>query len=177
MRSPVLRALQWHWLLRIATATTLAVTLLAATGALAQNTGAPARPLFKKYIGNPDTDALLKEPAVRTRLEAMLGKQLAQLLRNLDVRSDVELIGGALALRGNAAHKGGEEEAIVCIADHGPVPLVEAAIFSRGRVTVFAKAPQYDYLTLCVKDWITQVNSGHRDRFTQPKNVQVVARP
>jgi hypothetical protein len=168
---------QWRWLATIAIATIVAIAMLAATSALAQTSAAPARPLFKKYIGNPDTDALLKEPAVRTRLESMLGKQLAQLMRNLDVRGDVELIGGALALRGNAAHKGGEEEAIVCINDYGPVPLVEAAILSKGRVTVFAKAPQYEYAMLCVKDWITQVNSGHRDRMTQPKNVQVVARP
>jgi hypothetical protein len=136
-----------------------------------------ARPLLKKYIGNPDTDALLKEPAVRSRLEAMLGTQMPQLMRNLNVRSDVELVGGALALQGNAPHKGGEEEAIVCIADQGPTPHVEAAVFSKGRVTVFAKAPQYEYLMICIKDWITQVNSGHRDRMAQPKNVQVVARP
>jgi hypothetical protein len=35
----------------------------------------------------------------------------------------------------------------------------------------------------CVKDWITQVNSvtqvnsGHRDRFARPDNVRVVAKP
>ncbi len=56
---------------------------------------------------------------------------------------------------------------------HSP-SLVEAAIFSRGKITVFAAAEKYEYLTLCVKDWITQANSGHRDRTTQPKNVSVV---
>ena len=152
----------------------IAAALLVASGALAQGSG---RPLLKKYIGNPDTDALLKEPAVRGPLEAMLGKQLPRLLQNLNVRSDVELSGGALALSGNAPHKGGEEEAIVCIADQGPVPHVEAAIYSKGKVTIFTKSPQYDGVMICVKDWVTQVNSGHRDRFTQPKNVQVVARP
>ncbi len=164
----------WRLLPLIASAALVAVALLATSAALAQ---APTRPLLKKYIGNPDTDALLKEPAVRARLDAMLGKQLPTLLRNLNVKGDVELIGGALALSGNAPHKGGEEEAIVCISDFGPLPMVEAAIFSKGKVTVYAKAPQYEYLMLCVKDWITQVNSGHRDRMTQPKNVQVVAKP
>ena len=165
---------QSNWLAPIACAAVAALALLAATGALAQAGGAASRPLMKKYIGNPDTDALLREPSVRAPLEAMLGKQMPRLIANLNVRSDVELIGGALALSGNAAHGGGIEEAIVCIADHGPAPLVEAAIFSRGKVTVFAKAQQYEYLTRCVKDWITQVNSGHRDRTTQPKNVQVI---
>ena len=155
----------------------LVASLVLAAAALAQGSAAPTRPLLKKYIGNPDTDALLKEPAVRAQLEAMLGKQLPVLIRNLNVKGDVELIGGALALSGNAPHKGGEEEAIVCIADAGPVPYVEAAIFSKGKVTIFTKSPQYEGLSICVKDWVTQVNSGHRDRFMQPKNVQLVAKP
>lgn len=155
----------------------VAAATLATSSALAQGSVAPTRPLLKKYIGNPDTDALLREPAVRAPLEAMLGKQLPVLIRNLNVKGDVELIGGALALSGNAAHKGGEEEAIVCIADQGPVPLVEAAIFSKGKVTIYAKGPQYEYTMLCIKDWITQVNSGHRDRMAQPKNVQLIVKP
>jgi len=168
---------QWRLLALIAGAAFAAIAVLAATGALAQTGGGPTRVLMKKYVGTPNSDAMLKEPTVRAQLEAMLGRQLPTLMRNLDVRSDVDLIGGALAINGNANHKGGEEEAIVCIADQGPVPLVEAAIFSRGRVTVFAKAPQYEYLMLCIKDWVTQVNSGHRDRMTQPKNVQLMAKP
>ena len=167
----------WPPLALIAYAAITAVATLAASSALAQGSAAPGRPLLKKYIGNPDTDALLKEPAVRAQLEAMLGKQLPVLIRNLNVKGDVELIGGALALHGNAVHKSGEEEAVVCIADQGPVPHVEAAIFSKGKVTIFTKGPQYENVMICVKDWVTQVNSGHRDRMTQPKNVQLVAKP
>ncbi len=167
----------WPPLALIACAAITAVATLAASSALAQGSAAPGRPLMKKYICNPVTDALLKEPSVRPQLEAMLGKQLPVLIRNLNVTGEVELINGALALSGNAPHKGGEEEAIVCIADAGPVPYVEAAIYSKGKVTVFTKSPQYDGVMLCVKDWITQVNSGHRDRMAQPKNVQLVAKP
>ncbi len=163
----------WRPLALVAIVAIAAAAVLAASSALAQGNAAPARHLMKKYIGNPDTDALLKEPAVRSQLEAMLGQQLPRLIRNLNVKGDVELIGGALALQGNAPHKGGEEEAIVCIADQGPTPLVEAAIYSNGKVTIFAKGPQYEYVMICVKDWVTQVNSGHRDRSTQPKNVKL----
>ena len=152
----------------------LALLLAAPMVASAQ---AAAQPLLKKYIGNPNTDALLKEPAVRSQLEAMLGKQLPRLMQNLDVRTDVELIGGALSLSGNAPHKGTEEEAIVCIADFGPVPVVEAAILSKGKIAIFAKAQQYEFLMRCAKDWVTLANSGHRDRFTQPKNVQLISKP
>lgn len=59
----------------------------------------------------------------------------------------------------------------------GAVPIAAAAAFSEGRVSMFAKAPQYDFLMRCVKDRVTQVNSGHRNRMTQPKNVQVMATP
>jgi hypothetical protein len=161
--------------LNVVAASALALSLLIAP--LAASAQASGRPLLKKYIGNPDTDALLREPAVQSQLQALVGKQLPHLLRNLNVRSDVELIGGALALVGNAARGGGVEEGIVCIADHGPTPLIEAAIFSKGKIAVYAKAAQYDYLMICIKDWITQVNSGYRDRMTQPKNVQLVAKP
>ena len=152
----------------------LALLLIAPIAAAAQGS---TRPLLTKYVGTPRSYEMLKEPTVRPQLEALLGKQLPTLMRNLDVRSDVDLIGGALAIDGNANHKGGEEEAIVCISDTAPVPLVEAAILSKGRVTIFAKAHQYEFLMLCVKDWVTQVNSGHRDRFTQPKNVQLISKP
>jgi len=133
--------------------------------------------LQSRYVGQPNGDILLKEPVVRAQLDAQVGRQLPRLLRNLNVASDVELIGGALAVSGNAAHQGGEEEAIVCITEVGTAPLVEAAIFSKGRISIYAKAAQYEYLMRCVKDWVTQVNSGHRDRMVQPKNVQLLAKP
>jgi hypothetical protein len=164
------------WLTRTNLVALAALLLWLLAAPLAASAQAPGRPLLKKYIGNPDTDALLREPAVQSQLQALLGRNLPHLVRNLNVRSDVELIGGALALVGNAAHGGGVEEGIVCIADHGPTPLIEAAIFSKGRIAVYAKAAQYDYLMICIKDWITQVNSGHRDRMAQPKNV-VLTKP
>lgn len=73
----------WHILAAIALAAVAAVATLAASSALAQGSG---RPLLKKYIGNADTDALLKEPGVRAPPEAMLGKQLPQLLRSANVQ-------------------------------------------------------------------------------------------
>jgi hypothetical protein len=135
---------------------------------------AQARALLAKYTAAPardDTDGFLKEPAVRAQLQRVAGNQLPRLMQNLEVRTSIDLVGGGFRISGNAPHQGTEEEAVICVNPFGPV--VEAAIFSRGRITVFATAEQYEYLTLCVKDWITQVNSGHRDRFTQPKNVTV----
>jgi hypothetical protein len=139
--------------------------LAAAGAAHAQST-----PPLRKYVGSPDYPALLKEPAVKANLQAVVGKQLPTLMRNLNVASDIDRIGGALAVVGNAPHKGGEEEGVICVSEYDGK--VEAAILSKSRITVFAKDPNYEYLMLCIKDWITQVNSQHRDRFKQPNNVQ-----
>ena len=170
---------------RVALATFVAAALLAVNGASwaqtaaqqqAQAREAQAKALLAKYTAYPgrhDTDGLLKEPAVKAALQKVVGAQLPKLLQNINVRGDVAYDGGSLVINGNAPHKGGEEEGVVCVSPYSP-GLVEAAIFSKGKVSVFATAEKYEFLTLCVKDWITQVNSGHRDRFTQPKNVQVI---
>jgi hypothetical protein len=142
----------------------------------AQAREAQARALLAKYTAAPgrdDSDGLLKEPAVRTELQRVVGNQLPKLMQNINVRGSIAFDGGSLGISGNAPHKGTEEEGVVCVNPFGP-SLVEAAIFSKGKVTVFTTAEKYEYVTLCVKDWITQANSGHRDRFSQPKNVQVL---
>jgi len=170
---------------RVALAASVALALLAISGApqaqtaaqqQAQAREAQAKALLAKYTATPgreDSDGLLKEPAVKAALQKVVGAQLPKLLQNINVRGTIAFDGGSFVLAGNAPHKGGEEEGVVCVSPYSP-GLVEAAIFSKGRIAVFASAEKYEYLTLCVKDWITQVNSGHRDRFTQPKNVQVV---
>jgi len=144
----------------------IAVVALATTTAQAQSSTPPLR----KYVGSPDYPALLKEPAVKAKLQAVVGKQLPALMRNLDVTGDMGLVSGAITISGNASHKGGEEEGVICVSEYDST--LQAAILSKGRITVFAKDNSYDNLMICIKDWITQVNSGHRDRFTQPKNVQ-----
>lgn len=137
---------------------------------------AQAKALLVKYTATPgreDSDALLKESAVQEQLKRIVGAQLPRLMQNINVRGAIAYDGGSLVIVGNAPHKGGEEEGVVCVSPYSP-GLVEAGLFSKGKITVFGTAQKYEYLTLCVKDWITQVNSGHRDRMTQPKNVSFV---
>ena len=140
------------------------LTLAAAT-AQAQNT-----PPLRKYVGSPDYPALLKEPAVKAKLQAVVGKQLPALMHSISVTGDMGLVSGAITISGNAPHKGGEEEGVICVAEYDGT--VQAALLSNRRITVFANDKGYDNLMICIKDWITQANSGHRDRFAQPKNVQ-----
>ena len=179
-----------RWLVTSSLASIVGVWLIAADEVAAQApTPAPqktmeqakareaqAKALLAKYTAAPgrdDSEGLLKEPAVRAELQRVVGNQLPKLMQNTNVRGAIAYDGGSLVISGNAPHKGGEEEGVICVNPYSP-GLVEAAIFSRGKITVFATAEKYEYLSLCVKDWITQVNSGHRDRTTQPKNVSVV---
>lgn len=47
-------------------------------------------------------------------------------------------------------------------------PFVSAALLSNGAVTIYSANPDYGAQNLCIKDWITQVNSAHHDRFLHP---------
>ena len=94
---------------------------------------------------------------------------------NLNVRGGVDLSGETLSVNGNAPHQGTEEEAIVCVTVLPLKTIVEAAILSKGAVTVFAQEEKYENASICIKDWITLVNSSHADRFQQPANVRVTS--
>jgi hypothetical protein len=127
--------------------------------------------LRQKYVGNDDTDAFLAEPAIRGELMRLLGPNLAHLRQNLDVRGSVDFVSGALSLPGNAVRGGGLEEAIVCVSAGIQV---HAAIFSKNAFAIYTRATNYDGLPICIKDWITQVKSGHWDRLKQPVDVTLV---
>lgn len=144
--------------------------------ASAQNAAgsSPGAQLLRQYAGSYDTDGLLRHPRVRPQLQALLGTELPHLDRNLAVRGSVDVIGGELSIDGNAEHAGTEEEAVVCVSGDGPT--VMAAILSGITITVYARATSYDEVSRCIKDWITQANSRHRDRLAQPGNVRLAAR-
>lgn len=132
------------------------------------------RDMIAKWAGNYDTDAFLYQPAIHTELQKLLGSELEHLMHNLNVRGAVDLSGQTLSVNGNAPHQGTEEEAIVCVTVLPLKTIVEAAILSKGAVTVYTREEQYENASICVKDWITLANSRHADRFKQPANVKVV---
>ena len=147
--------------------------MTAGTGTVsAQGAEDAARAMLVKWAGSYDTDAFLRQPGVGAELKKLLGPELEHLERNLNVKGAVDLSGSTLSVSGNAPHGGTEEEAIVCVTPTNM--LVEAAILSKGIITVYANEDKYEYATICIKDWITQANSGHVDRMKQPANVRVV---
>lgn len=133
---------------------------------------APRQTGLRRYAGAYTWDHMFDEPPVKAELNRLLGPELEHLKRNLFVSGSIDLIGGYLAISGNAAHQGGEEEAIACIAEK-PVA-VHVAILTGGRIKVYSRATGYEGVPICIMDWITQANSEHRDRFQKPANVDLV---
>lgn len=129
--------------------------------------------LLSRYAGTWDSDSLLSQPAIQERLRQLTGSAMPHLMQNLDVRGAIDVVGGALSVSGNAPHQGTEEEAVVCVGAGGL--RVEAALISAGTVTVYMPNGSYENLSLCIKDWITLVNSRHVDRLRQPANVRLYA--
>jgi hypothetical protein len=160
--------------LRMAYIAAIGMVGLLASAGVVQSDEVIQRAMIAKYAGSYDTDAFLKEPAVRAELQQLLGPELKHLLHNLNVKGAVDLSGETLSVNGNAPHQGTEEKAIVCVSVLPLNMIVEAAILSKGTVTVFTRAEKYEYASICIKDWITLANSGHADRFVQPANVSVV---
>jgi hypothetical protein len=159
--------------LRMASVAAISMAGLLASAAVAQGDEVPQRAMIAKWAGSYNTDGFLKEPAVRAELQKLLGTESKHLMWNLDVRGSVDLSSETLSVNGNAPHQGTEEEAIVCVTVLPSNLIVEVAILSKGAVTVFTRAEKYESASICIKDWITLVNSGHADRFQQPSNVQL----
>jgi hypothetical protein len=136
--------------------------------------GAAGAALVRKYANTDLGFRLLRESPVRSALVRLLGDRLQQLEHNLDVSGSVDVIDGSLAVSGIAPHQGGEQEGIVCIVSYDLS--VHAAILSGRTIELFTPAASYTNVPLCIKDWITQINSGHRDRFDPPGNVRIVTR-
>jgi hypothetical protein len=159
---------------RLACAAAMSIAGVVTTAENASGDEATQRAMIAKWAGNYDTDGFLKEPAVHGELEQLLGQELQHLLHNLDVKGGVDLSGETLSVNGNAPHEGTEEEAIVCVTVLPLKTIVEAAILSKEMITVYSHQKQYENASICIKDWITLANSGHKDRFAQPANVLVM---
>lgn len=127
------------------------------------------------YAGTYSTSEFLNDPAVAGELRIIAGGELEHVELNLNVTGPIDLISGWLTVSGNAPHQGTEEEAVVCM--HPELKQVHAALFSDARFTVLTRADSYVQLPLCIKDWITLVESRHRNRLVQPANVRLQSPP
>ena len=83
----------------------IGAVLLAVVGSAALAHHKP--PPLRRYVGSPDYPALLKDPIVQPKLQAVVGKQLPTLLRNISISGGVDLVAGTLAVNGGAFNCGG----------------------------------------------------------------------
>lgn len=130
-------------------------------------------PMIEQYVGTWAIAEFLEEPVIRGELHTLLGDHLTQLEESLGVTGAIEYFGNALAVRGNAPHQGGEQEGIVCVQPWSESPQVHAGLYSQGTVTVYTRQPRYEYLPICVKDWIALVSGRHVHRSKRPHNVDL----
>lgn len=133
--------------------------------------------LLQRYAAGWDLDALLAEPPVAREWQALPEEVRTQVLRNLSVTGPIDVYAGALSVMGNAPHRGGEDEALLCVEVGGSALRLHAAIFASGRVTVYTRGTSYGALPICVRDWVALVSTGHRYRLQQPANLQLVRPP
>ena len=80
----------------------LAVMTLLKVGSAQTPAPTQGAELMREFANSDDTDAFLRHTRIRPQLQQLLGAELPHLEINLDVRGSVDVIGGQLAVNGNA---------------------------------------------------------------------------
>ena len=123
------------------------------------------------------TTTLEDDPAVRARLERVPASVRAHLKRNLDVRGPVDLVACHLVLSGNAAHMGGEENAILDVNLYSGA--VTAALLSHGRIIIYldqdpTAGSTYDAaVPVAVRWWAAMAANGFSAAAKPPPNARL----
>jgi hypothetical protein len=157
----------------------VALILLVLPGAASAACVGRYAPLAKYAGGEPSK--FLDSPPVKARIKALLGPAAARFKEDVEVSGPVELRGCELVLDGNAAHQGGERNAIVSFSLYNGK--TTAGIYEKGLVTILtedraATTPyHYDYLPAHVRDWALVASGGFRSRMLPPANVVVTTSP
>jgi hypothetical protein len=129
---------------------------------------------FRKYVGGLP-GAFLKEPAVRTRMESLMGPYLPRLEADLNVTGTVDLIGCELVVEGNARHSGGHHNAILSFSMYSGIMTI--GIMAEDRLFVLVtpnssrSAGIYDHLPAHVRDWMYVAADRFHSRSRQPPNL------
>ncbi len=108
--------------------------------------------LIKRYAATYDYDALLAEPAIKAKLEALLGPEYKRFTESMaELRSPIDVISGDLSVVGI---KKGEEldEVALCVRFY---PLdVQVGFFLGNQMTLYSHQPQYRFLSQCLQQWV-----------------------
>ena len=134
-------------------------------------------PYLHKYIGSYETNAFMSEKAVSSKLQALVGKDLALVQRNLEVRGPIDLISCDLSVSGNAPHGGLDENAIVNFdLATGEIIVAVRSDSSKGEITVYSSSAEFITLPFSVKLWVFYINGSlSSNRTYVPINFRKIA--
>lgn len=118
------------------------------------------------YIGTYNIMAIYDDPYVNRVLKDRLGKEYQHLIRNLQVRGPIDMVGGHLVVSGNEPHNAYNEAAILTVSPYDGE--VNVALFSQGKITLYSQRDKYEYLPADLQVWIFLINKEDSNIYSTP---------
>jgi hypothetical protein len=127
------------------------------------------------YAGG-SASAFLENPTVSSRVSS-LGIDLTRLKSSLAVSGVVDLINCELVVEGNAAHRGGEQNAILSLSLYSGIMTV--GMLDEGRVRLWStphgsrEQGNYSHLPVHIRDWAYVAAGRFGSRSAPPPGVSM----
>lgn len=124
-----------------------------------------------EYIGTYETEKVFTDKKVKEELDKMLNGQKVDLNAQFAVHGPIGFDNDCLIIRGNQEGKGDTNRAYaeVCVAQ-GTINL---ALYDSGKITVFTKFTDYQYLSEGMKRWIYLQSIPVTDLEKKPDDLQI----
>lgn len=129
-------------------------------------------PQLAEHIGTYDFDKILADKGVKAELDKMFEGRDVDLNAQFAVHGSIGFENDCLLLLGNEQNKGDTNRAYmeVCIAQGN----VNLALYDNGKITVFTKLGDYQYLNEGMKQWIYLQSVPFETIETKPADLQLV---
>lgn len=125
-----------------------------------------------EYIGTYDFDKVLADKDVKKELDKVLEGRDVDLKSQFAVHGPIGFENDCLLLRGNEQSKGDTNRAYmeVCTAQGN----INLALYDNGKITVFTKLDDYQYLSEGMKQWVYMQSVSIADLEKKPADLQIV---
>jgi hypothetical protein len=125
------------------------------------------RGYLSQYIGTYHYERVLNDEQMSDVLAELMGDAVTHLRRNMLVKSPIGMDGGYLVLRGLAAHKGGEEEALALVDMYNNK--LHVVIYSKPQLYLYSDAAKWHHLPNAIRDYIYLAHHGFPNRYSDGK--------
>lgn len=105
------------------------------------------------FIGSMNYAPIFNDPDIARELDAILGKNKAHFMENIQVAVPIFFDGVGLLLRGGRPHENHRESAILLLTTNPRGPIY-AGIHSDGQRTIYTRAATWDELPRSIKEWV-----------------------